>query len=245
MATISIADKDAREQYTQSLNGKDNDPSPSATELSIDFPYISLDDIKVIKTTAAGVDTTLSRGTGAGTFTVTGTAVDDGFSGGNVKINDTDTTATTRYTIFRDIAIVRTTDFPTSGPFNISALNTELDRLFAISQELETGVSRTMILAESDSAASITLPDTSVRKNKILSGNTIKFTSKENEMLYHFSMKQLKSKHYDFFIFGHRHLPLKIELDNNSYYYNTGDWIKHYSFLHFKDDSLELKYFKN
>ena len=58
-------------------------------------------------------------------------------------------------------------------------------------------------------------------------------------------MKQLKSKHYDFFIFGHRHLPLKIELDNNSYYYNTGDWIKHYSFLHFKDDSLELKYFKN
>ena len=39
--------------------------------------------------------------------------------------------------------------------------------------------------------------------------------------------------------------PLKIELDNNSYYYNTGDWIKHYSFLHFKDDSLELKYFKN
>ena len=83
------------------------------------------------------------------------------------------------------------------------------------------------------------------RKNKILSGNNIKFTSKENEMLYHFSKKQLKSKHYDFFIFGHRHLPLKIELDNNSYYYNTGDWINHYSFLHFKDDSLELKYFKN
>lgn len=83
------------------------------------------------------------------------------------------------------------------------------------------------------------------RKNKILSGNNIKFTSKENEMLYHFSMKQLKSKHYDFFIFGHRHLPLKIELDNNSYYYNTGDWINHYSFIHFKDDSLELKYFKN
>ena len=83
------------------------------------------------------------------------------------------------------------------------------------------------------------------RKNKILSGNNIKFTSEENEMLYHFSMKQLKSKHYDFFIFGHRHLPLKIELDNNSYYYNTGDWINHYSFLHFKDDSLELKYFKN
>ena len=83
------------------------------------------------------------------------------------------------------------------------------------------------------------------RKNKILSGNNIKFTSKENEILYHFCKKKLNVKHYDFFVFGHRHLPLKIELDNNSYYFNTGDWINHYSFLHFKDDSLELKYFKN
>ena len=83
------------------------------------------------------------------------------------------------------------------------------------------------------------------RKNKILSGNNIKFISKENEILYHFCKKKLNIKHYDFFVFGHRHLPLKIELGNNSYYFNTGDWINHYSFLHFKDDSLELKYFKN
>ena len=83
------------------------------------------------------------------------------------------------------------------------------------------------------------------RKNKILSGNNIKFKSKENEILYHFCKKKLNIKHYDFFVFGHRHLPLKIELGNNSYYFNTGDWINHYSFLHFKDDSLELKYFKN
>ncbi len=83
------------------------------------------------------------------------------------------------------------------------------------------------------------------RKNKILSGNNIKFISKENEILYHFCKKKLNVKHYDFFVFGHRHLPLKIELGNNSYYFNTGDWINHYSFLHFKDDLLELKYFKN
>ena len=83
------------------------------------------------------------------------------------------------------------------------------------------------------------------RKNKILSGNNIKFESKENEILYHFCKKKLNVKHYDFFVFGHRHLPLKIELGNNSYYFNTGDWINHYSFLHFKDDSLQLKYFKN
>ena len=83
------------------------------------------------------------------------------------------------------------------------------------------------------------------RNNKILSGKNIKFTNKENEMLYHFCKKKLSSKHYDYFVFGHRHLPLKIELGNNSYYFNIGDWINHYSYLYIKDDSIELKYFKN
>ena len=169
MATISIADNDARVQYTQAVNGLDNDPSPAATELTIDFPFFDLDDINVIKTTAAGVDTVLSRGTGTGTFTVTGTSVDDGFSGGNVKLHDTDSATDTVYTIFRDIPITRTTDFPTSGPFNISALNTELDKLFAIQQELETSLGRALILSESDTLNSITLPSVGQRINKILS----------------------------------------------------------------------------
>lgn len=169
MATISIADNDARVQYTQAVNGLDNDPSPAATELTIDFPFFDLDDIKVIKTTAAGVDTTLTRGTGTGTFTVTGTSVDDGFSGGNVKVHDTDSATDTVYTILRDIPIVRTTDFPTSGPFNISSLNTELDKVFAIQQELETSLGRALILSESDTLNSITLPSVGQRTNKILS----------------------------------------------------------------------------
>lgn len=169
MATISIADNDARVQYTQAVNGIDNDPSPAATELTIDFPFFDLDDIKVIKTTAAGVDTNLTRGTGTGTFTVTGTSVDDGFSGGNVKVHDTDSATDTVYTILRDIPIVRTTDFPTSGPFNISSLNTELDKVFAIQQELETSLGRALILSESDTLNSITLPSVGQRTNKILS----------------------------------------------------------------------------
>ena len=169
MATISIADNDARVQYTQAVNGLDNDPSPAATELTIDFPFFNLDDINVIKTTAAGVDTVLSRGTGTGTFTVTGTSVDDGFSGGNVKVHDTDSATDTVYTILRDIPIVRTTDFPTSGPFNISALNTELDKVFAIQQELETSLGRALILSESDTLNAITLPSVGQRTNKILS----------------------------------------------------------------------------
>ena len=116
------------------------------------------------------MDTTLSRGTGTGTFAVTGAAVDDGFSGGDITLGDTYPSGT-KFTIFRDITIERTTDFPTSGPFNVSALNTELDKIFAIEQELETKVSRTMKLADSDTAASLTLPNLDTRKGTTLAFN--------------------------------------------------------------------------
>lgn len=164
MATISIADSDARVQYTQAVTA-------NSTTLTIDFPFFSLDDINVIVTSAAGVDTTLTRGTGTGTFAVNGTSVDDGFSGGNITLGDTYSNAATKFTIFRDIPVTRTTDFPTSGPFNISSLNTELDKIFAIEQELETKLNRTMKLADSDTAATLSLPNLDTRKGTVLAFN--------------------------------------------------------------------------
>ncbi len=163
MATISIADNDARVQYTQAVTA-------GSTQLTIDFPFFSLDDINVIVTSAAGVDTTLTRGSGTGTFAVNGTAVDDGFSGGNITLGDTYASGT-KFTIFRDIAVSRTTDFPTSGPFNISSLNTELDRIIAIEQELETAITRTLSLPDSDTTTTLTLPNVDNRKGKTLAFN--------------------------------------------------------------------------
>jgi len=165
MATISIADNDARVQYTQAVTA-------NTTQLTIDFPFFDNDDINVIVTSAAGVDTTLTRGTGTGTFAVVGTSVDDGFSGGYVTLGDTYSDSNTKYTIFRDIDVERTTDFPTSGPFNISSLNTELDKIFAIEQELETKIGRTLKLSDSDTAAELSLPNLDARKGTVLAFNT-------------------------------------------------------------------------
>tara|TARA_B100001093_G_C26831087_1_gene1016163 strand:- start:657 stop:1886 length:1230 start_codon:yes stop_codon:yes gene_type:complete len=160
MATIQIADNDARVQYTQAVTA-------NSTTLTIDFPFFSLDDIEVIVTTAAGVDTTLTRGSGTGTFAVNGTAVDDGFSGGNITLGDSyDNTHT--YTIFRDITIQRTTDFPTSGPFNVASLNTELDKLTAITQQNNNNFGRAIKLTDSDATASLTIPSATARPNKYL-----------------------------------------------------------------------------
>lgn len=162
MASIQIADNDARVQYTQAVTA-------NSTSLTIDFPFFDLDDINVIVTTSAGVDTTLTRGTGTGTFAVTGTAVDDGFSGGNITLGSVYTNVTV--TISRDIEISRTSDFATSGPFNVSSLNTDLDKIYAVMQQLETNNARTLGLPVTDTLTSITLPSNTSRRGKYLAFN--------------------------------------------------------------------------
>jgi UDP-2,3-diacylglucosamine hydrolase len=53
----------------------------------------------------------------------------------------------------------------------------------------------------------------------------------------------LQKEHFDFFIFGHRHLPLDMQIGENSHYLNIGDWVKSYSYIVYDGDTLELKYF--
>ena len=57
------------------------------------------------------------------------------------------------------------------------------------------------------------------------------------------TIKKLEEKHRDYFVFGHRHLPLDIELNERSKYINLGDWIGHYSYAVFDNETLFLKTF--
>lgn len=92
-------------------------------------------------------------------------------------------------------------------------------------------------------------PDLGVRmaqhlsvKNKLISGDDdAKFLGEENEWLVQYCKRKLKEKHRDFFVFGHRHLPLNINLGNNSKYINLGDWIQYFTYGVFDGENLELK----
>ena len=92
-------------------------------------------------------------------------------------------------------------------------------------------------------------PDIGVRiaqyfsvKNKLISGaEDMNFLGEDNEWLIQYSKEQLKVKHHDYFVFGHRHLPLEIDLGNNSKYVNLGDWITYYTYGVFDGDTFELK----
>jgi len=82
-------------------------------------------------------------------------------------------------------------------------------------------------------------------KNKLISGDDdVVFLGEENEWLVQYARKKLTEKHYDYFLFGHRHLPMEINLGDNSKYINTGDWISHFTYAVFDSQELTLKTFK-
>lgn len=69
------------------------------------------------------------------------------------------------------------------------------------------------------------------------------FEGIEQEWLYAHSQALLKQEHYDFLIFGHRHLPLDLNI-GESRYINLGEWLNFNSYAVFDGENLELKYFE-
>ena len=83
-------------------------------------------------------------------------------------------------------------------------------------------------------------------KNKLISGvEDVKYLGEDNEWLVQYCKRKLETKEYNYFVFGHRHLPLEIELTKNSKYVNLGDWIGYFTYGVFDGEKMELKEFKN
>ena len=99
---------------------------------TIPFSFFADGDVKV--SVNDGTTTTLL--TLINDYSVAGVAADGGFDGGSVTLVASISNSTIK--IYRDIIIDRTSNFPSTGPFNIDALNTELNKAIAIMQELRT-----------------------------------------------------------------------------------------------------------
>jgi len=95
-------------------------------------------------------------------------------------------------------------------------------------------------------AIGIGLADYMSRKSRAATGKTDEhFLGEDKEWLIIFCRQLLEEKHYDFFIFGHRHLPMDFQLSPSSRYINLGDWIKYNSFAVFDGKDTLLKYYKS
>ena len=81
-------------------------------------------------------------------------------------------------------------------------------------------------------------------KNKLISGEEDAiFLGEENEWLAQYAKKKQQEKARDYYVFGHRHIPLDIPIDQ-ARYINLGDWISHYTYAVFDGKALEIKSWK-
>ncbi|MFM6976277.1 MAG: UDP-2,3-diacylglucosamine diphosphatase, partial [Sphingobacteriaceae bacterium] len=77
------------------------------------------------------------------------------------------------------------------------------------------------------------------KRSRIANSSEEVFVSEDREWLVQYAKEVLQTQHFDYFIFGHRHLPLDIRLSDNSRYVNLGEWIHFSSYAVF--DGVDLK----
>ena len=90
-------------------------------------------------------------------------------------------------------------------------------------------------------AVGVGLADYLSRRSRAVTGLIDEqFLGEEKEWLIIYSKEILQRQHFDYFIFGHRHLPIDFSLNNDSRYINLGDWIRYCSYAMFDGEALIL-----
>jgi UDP-2,3-diacylglucosamine hydrolase len=65
----------------------------------------------------------------------------------------------------------------------------------------------------------------------------------EDEWLFLHCKEREQISHHDFYVFGHRHLPLEMKINNTSTYYNVGEWIKEFTYGEFNGSDFYIRRF--
>jgi len=71
-----------------------------------------------------------------------------------------------------------------------------------------------------------------------------KFEGPEGEYLWIYCSEIEKNTHHDFYIFGHRHLPLDLKIGSSSRYINLGEWVHFNTYAEYDGKTVTLKTFE-
>ena len=83
-------------------------------------------------------------------------------------------------------------------------------------------------------------------KNKLISGEEDAiFLGEDKEWLAQYAKRKYNEKARDYFVFGHRHIPLDIAINDQARYINLGDWITHFTYAEFSESTMALKKWEN
>ena len=141
------------------------------TAFTIGFEFFKVADVKVYKNGTLLTYNASPSSTSQYKITGTASASDDAYefgSGGTVTLG-AGATVNDSIVIIRDIVLERTSDFPTTGAFDITALNTQLDTMTSMLSDIKQQSDRSVKLLDTDTVSStITLPAKATRQSKIL-----------------------------------------------------------------------------
>lgn len=70
-----------------------------------------------------------------------------------------------------------------------------------------------------------------------------KYLGDDKEYLVQYIIETEKTKHFDYYIFGHRHLPIDKQIES-SHYINLGDWLSYFTYAEWDGNKLSLKKFE-
>lgn len=71
------------------------------------------------------------------------------------------------------------------------------------------------------------------------------FRGKEYEWIYQYCLEVEQTTHHDYYVFGHRHLPLEIPVSENSRYFNLGEWFSQQNYGVYDGQQFELQTFRD
>lgn len=92
----------------------------------------------------------------------------------------------------------------------------------------------------------IWLADKSSKTSRAHTGdNDEKYHGDEKEWLVLFCNEKLQSEHFDYFVFGHRHLPIEKKIGDASTYFNLGEWINYCTYLEVNNEGTKLLQWEN
>lgn len=66
----------------------------------------------------------------------------------------------------------------------------------------------------------------------------------EQEWLWTYCKETERLQHHDFYVFGHRHLPLELPVGETSRYVNLGEWVNYCTYAVFDGDKISLQTFQ-
>ena len=153
MAALTIGENDGI--VTHSVSGASTGP------FAFDFAYFLASEISVVKTTSAGVVSTLVQGTD---YTLTGVAADDGYSSGSITLAVAVSSCT--LAIVRTLSLAKSSNLAVTGKFPVTALNTLLSRLFSAAQDYRRKSDLAVSFPDTEIGVDSDLPAATLRASK-------------------------------------------------------------------------------